>query len=392
MLRAALASLVLTLAVTPGEADAQAETIRIATYNTGLSQSGPGVLLHELGKEKLDPDVVAALAAIRAARPDVILLCDFDHDMRGRALEAFVARLAEGPDGIDYPHSFHAPVNAGAPSGRDLDGDTMVMGRADAFGWGAFAGDGGMAILSKLPIDAEAARTFLTLPWTALPGALLPERPDGAPWPDAETQAAFRLSSRSHWDVPVILPGGGRLHLLASNPTPPLFDGPEKLNERRNHDEIGFWTAYLDGVAFPDDAGAVAAAPDAPLVVLGDLNADPADGAGLRAGIARLLAHPRLVDPRPASAGAARAARAQGGANARHAGPPERDTADWGDDGPGNLRVDYVLPSRELRVEAAGVVWPEPGAALAEIIAAGAPHRLVWVDVTPPQTTAASSE
>ena len=82
-------------------------------------------------------------------------------------------------------------------------------------------------------------------------------------------------------------------------------------------------------------------------MVLGNLNLDPLDGAGERAAMAALLAHPRLQDPRPASAGGAAAAGT--GVNGGHDGDPALDTADWrDDDGPGNLRVDYVLPSAEL--------------------------------------------
>ena len=240
-----------------------------------------------------------------------------------------------------------------------------------------------MALLSRLPIDAGAARSFRLLPWSALPGALLPEHADGSAFPDPAAQATLRLSSRTHWDVPVRLPDGRALHLLASDPTPPLFDGPEGFNRRRNHDEIAFWTAYLDGTGFRDDAGGTGAAPAGPLVVLGDLGIDPLDGAGLHDGIARLLAHPRLHDPRPLSAGGAAAA--ADGVNARQRGPAATDTADWrDDDGPGNLRLDYVLPSADLSVTGSGVFWPAPGAPLAEAAAAASPHRLVWIDIALP--------
>ena len=153
----------------------------------------------------------------------------------------------------------------------------------------------------------------------------------------------------------------------------------------RSRDETRFFTDYLDGVAFADDQGRTAAAPDGPLVVLGDFNLDPADGAGDRDAIAALIGHPRLQDPVPASAGAAAAASRDGGANARHKGPPGADTADWRDDpGPGNLRVDYVLPSADLQVAGAGVFWPAPGEPLADRVAEGPPHRLVWVDIRLP--------
>ena len=65
----------------------------------------------------------------------------------------------------------------------------------------------------------------------------------------------------------------------------------------------------------------------------------------------------RAQDPRPASAGGA--ATARDSAKAGQRGNPALDTADWPEaDGPGNLRVDLVLPSRDLTVRAAGVLWP----------------------------------
>jgi hypothetical protein len=368
--------LLLTLVIALAAAPASAGTLRVATYDVGLTRDGPGLLLAELSRPPEGP-VAAVMDVIRVVRPDVLLLTGFDHDHRGLALAAFRARLAEGSDGVAFPHAFDAAVNAGVPSGHDLDGDGRIAGPADALGWGRFPGHGGMALLSRLPIDAPAARTFRALRWADLPDAELPVRPDGSPFPDAAAQAVLRLSSRSHWDVPVLLPGGGRLHLLASAPTPPLFDGPEGLNRRRNADELRFWSLYLDGIALPADDGEDARLPEEPVVLLGNLNLDPADGAGERTAIAGLLAHPRLRDPRPASAGA-RAAATPG-----HAGDPSLDTADWRDDGPGNLRVDYVLPSADLLVADAGVFWPAAGEPLAT--AAGATsHRLVWVDLALP--------
>lgn len=365
-------------------APAAGDTLRMATYNPEMTRNGAGVLLHEL-EEDASEEIAAAVAVIRAVRPDILLLSRFDHDLHGRALEALRALLRQGPAGLDYPHAFHRPVNAGTPSGLDLDSDGLLMGPDDAYGWGRFPGHGGMALLSRFPIDAEAVRTFRTMLWQDLPGAQLPATPDGQPWPDTARQAAMRLSSRSHWEVPVILPDDTRLHLLAAGPTPPLFDGPEGRNRLRNHDEVAFWVAYLDGADLVDDRGRREGRPEGPVVVLGDLNIDPDDGAGDPAAIRRLLVHPRLQDPRPRSDGAARAGAASG-ANARHVGDPGLDTADWrdGDDGPGNLRVDYVLPDARLDVTGAGVLWPAPGAPLAAEAATASAHRLVWVDVDLP--------
>ena len=86
-------------------------------------------------------------------------------------------------------------------------------------------------------------------------------------------------------------------------------------------------------------------------LIMGDQNSDPVDGGSLNDAIGTLLAHPR-VDARfvPQSTGAAEAGTAQGGANAGQRGDPRTDTADFNDRVAGNLRVDYLLPSKGLRV------------------------------------------
>ncbi|RMF42546.1 MAG: hypothetical protein D6753_07250, partial [Planctomycetota bacterium] len=56
----------------------------------------------------------------------------------------------------------------------------------------------------------------------------------------------------------------------------------------------------------------------------------------------------------------------------------------------GNLRVDYVLPSRDCQVVQSGVVWPDirnlPAAQrdLVRRALAASDHHLVWVDVRLP--------
>jgi hypothetical protein len=208
------------------------------------------------------------------------------------------------------------------------------------------------------------ARDLSGLLWRRLPGARLPTV-DGAPFPSEDAQAAQRLSSTGHWIVPVEAPGGP-LTLLAWAATPPVFDGPEDLNGLRNADELALWARLLDGDLGP--------APEV-FVLLGDANLDPADGEGFSSDMAAFLSDPRLQDPRPASEGG-RAAATPG-----QAGDPALDTADWREDGPGNLRTHYVLPAAALRVLGAGVVWPLPADPLAEAAEATGPHRLVWVDL-----------
>ncbi|MHA3979485.1 endonuclease/exonuclease/phosphatase family protein [Halovulum sp. GXIMD14794] len=373
-----LAAILLLLA-----SSVSAETLRVATYNASLNRAGPGVLLKDL-RAGGDPQIAAVVEVIRTVRPDTLLLNEIDYDGGLMALTALRDLLRDGGAGVDYPHIFAAPSNTGEPSGLDLDGDGKATGPGDAWGYGNFPGQYGMAVLSRYPIDVAATRTFRTFRWADLEGALLPVGADGEPFPSEAAHEAMRLSSKSHWDVAIEAPDGA-LHLLASHPTPPVFDGPEDHNGRRNHDEIRFWIDYLDGWAPTDDQDRAAHIANAPFVLLGDLNADPADGDGLKDVVARLLAHPAVQDPVPESRGAEAAGALQGGDNALHAGRAALDTADWRDEGgPGNLRVDYVLPAASLTVEGAGVHWPEPGAPGHEPAALASDHRLVWVDISLP--------
>ena len=161
-----------------------------------------------------------------------------------------------------------------------------------------------------------------------------------------------------------------------------MFDGPEDRNGRRNHDEIRFWADYVIGADYmADDSGRAGGLDSgAAFVLMGDLNADPVDGDGIRAVINDLLADPLLQDPAPRSDGGAAAAADQGGANAEQAGDPAVDTADFDDGFAGNLRVDYILPSAGLEVVDSGVFWPMQNDPLAYLNEAS-DHRLVWVDL-----------
>ncbi|MEM1265880.1 MAG: endonuclease/exonuclease/phosphatase family protein [Pseudomonadota bacterium] len=366
-----LALLVALLATT----GALADTLRVATFNASLSRSAPGLLVADL-IDGDDPQIGAVVATVAEVAPDILLLNEVDYDAGG--LAAGLLQEALSSAGIDFPHRFLAPVNAGVPSGLDINGDGDPTGPADAFGYGRFPGQYGMLVLSRFPIDADGSATFQTLLWRDLPGASLPEV-EGEPFPSAAAHEAMRLSSKSHWDILVEAPGQP-VRLLASHPTPPVFDGPEDLNGLRNRDEVRLWTLYLDGHTLAADHG-----PHrwdgTPVIVLGDLNADPIDGDGRHEAIEALLTHREVQDPQPESAGALAAAAADGGRNARHLGDPAHDTADWNDDrGPGNLRADYVLPSAAFTVTGAGVFWPAPDQSGAELLDAS-DHRLVWVDL-----------
>ena len=357
--------------------------MRVATFNVSLGRRGPGVLLKGIMSGK-DAQVAAVVAIIQRVRPDIMLLNEFDGDFTNLALDAFRGVLDSDEDAITYPY-FYAPMgNEGMPSGLDLDGDGAPNEWADAFGFGRFPGSEGMALLSRFPIDTQAARQFSLLKWADFPDAVLPVNAEGGAYLPENVVSAFRLSSKSHWDVPVVLPNGQRLNILASHPTPPVFDGTENMNGLRNDAEIGFWVSYLDGSQFADDAGSEAAFSATDFVLLGDLNNDPNDGEGRKGGIHALLTHPLVSDPIQGSEGAEMAARRYGGANDTQTGNPAQDTVEWDAD-IGNMRVDYALPSASLIVTDSGVFWPVSDAPDGYMIAEGrdgaSNHRMVWVDL-----------
>jgi endonuclease/exonuclease/phosphatase family metal-dependent hydrolase len=354
-----------------------AGTVRIATFNTSLNRPAAGRLIADLASRR-DAQARAIAAVIQRVRPDIVLLNEFDYDAAGVAADLFqrdyLGVVQGGERAIEYRWRYLAPVNTGAPSGLDLDHDGRTDGPADALGFGAFPGQYGMLLLSRFPIDASGARTFQHLLWRDMPGARLPPG-----WYSPTALARLPLSSKSHWDVPIRI-GATTLHVLASHPTPPVFDGPEDRNGRRNHDEIRLWADYLTPGRdrwIVDDAGRRGGLDAGTrFVILGDQNADPEDGESVDHAIRQLLSSPRVrVTPAPTSEGGRLAAQRQGGANRVQRGDPATDTADFEDIQTGNLRADYVLPSQDLVVRAAGVDWrPDDAPAPSD-------HHLVWIDV-----------
>ena len=397
--RSVLASLIILAAVgslPTAAADRPPGLIRIATFNSSLNRAGEGALRSDLATPG-NAQARAVAEIIQRVRPDILLLQEFDFDAAGESLrefrENYLGRPQNGLAPLEFAFTFSAESNTGMPSGFDLDRNGRVAGAEDALGFGEFPGQYAMVVLSRFPIDAAHARTFRKFLWRDMPGALLPDdaaTPAPSDWYSTAELAALPLSSKSHWDLPVRI-GGVTLHLLASHPTPPAFDGDEDRNGKRNHDEIRFWDDYLQPAKagyIRDDAGKRGGFRGKAFIIMGDQNSDPVDGASLNDAIAALLANPRVNSQFvPQSAGAIEAGAAQGGVNAAQRGDPRFDTADFNDRVAGNLRVDYLLPSKGMRACAGGVFWPPQADPAAALVWGDRPppssdHRLVWLDIT----------
>lgn len=374
--------------------------IRFASFNASLNRNNAGDLISDLSTPDNDQAKVIA-EIIQRNNPDVLLINEFDYN-EGQPQQAaqlfqqnYLAISQNGAPALNYAHYYVAPSNTGVPSGFDLDNNGATDEANDAYGFGFFPGQYGMVVYSKYPIATEQIRTFQNFLWKDMPNALLPVDPaTGDGWYTDEELAVVRLSSKSHWDIPVNV-NGKMIHVLASHPTPPVFDGDEDRNGRRNHDEIRFWADYVTagrgGDYIYDDAGTMGGlAAGESFVIMGDQNADPSDGDSTNNPIMLLLNHARVnTTMTPSSAGGPEQSQLQGEANDAHQGDPAFDTADFSDGSTGNLRADYVLPSSDLTMNQASVFWPLASDPLFERLVGtfpfpGSDHRLVSVDIADP--------
>ncbi len=371
------------------------DVVRFATYNASLNRNTAGQLVADLST----PDNVQAKAVaevIQRLDPDIVLVNEFDYDDGHVALDLFqtnyLSVAQNGAEPVEYPYAYTAPSNTGVPSGFDLDNNGTVGGGNDALGFGLFPGQFGMAVYSKYPIDQHRIRTFQNFLWRDMPGARLPDDPATpalADWYTSDELAVLPLSSKSHWDIPIEI-DDETVHFLVSHPTPPVFDGPEDRNGTRNADEIRFWADYVSkgrsARYIYDDDGRRGGLRGAKFVIAGDQNSDPLDGDSIPGAIQQLLDH-RRIDATfvPASEGAVEQSALQGGANLTHRSDPRFDTADFADGAPGNLRADYVLPSRQLDVVDGGVFWPLSTDPLFRLIGVfpfpTSDHKPVWLDL-----------
>ncbi|MAQ01111.1 MAG: endonuclease [Alteromonadaceae bacterium] len=367
-----------------------AETVRVATFNVSMEASNyqpqgasehSGEVLLTLLESGEHPQIRNIAEIIQRVAPDIILLNEFDYYPNSIPTAAalfvrnYLNKSQQGQQAIDYPYQFTAPVNTGVASPFDLDNNGEKTGNAgDAYGWGMYPGQYGMALLSRYPIDVAAVRTFQHFLWQDMPGALQITQPNsGEPWFTPQEWAAVRLSSKSHWDIPLTI-NGKKLHILAMHPTPPTFDGPEDRNGKRNHDEIRLMADYLSPERADyiyDDKGNKGGFDGQRFVLAGDFNA--ADiGDKYRPGVIEQLTEHPLVNSSVIP-------QSDGGSESAEQPYSSRFTAYWG------ARADYVLPSRKgLTVQGGGVFWPVKASPLYRLVKdrqSSSDHRLVWMDI-----------
>jgi len=360
-------------------------TLRVGLFNIKELSAAKIARVDEDGVGT-DEQLRAAATIIQRVRPDILVLDEVDHDLApGASLDHWArqfttAYLETGQSPIEYPYSYAAPNNTGRLSGIDLNGDGHVATEQDlgervhgddSFGYGVYPGQYSIAVLSRFPLLADQARTFQRFLWVDLPGNHIPEG-----YYSREALSIFRLSSKSHQDLPVQI-GAVRLHLFLSHPTPPVFDGPEDHNGRRNFDEIKLWVDYIDGSeALVDDAGRRGGyESEEPFVIVGDLNARPGGTESSydhQTAISQLLQHPRIQDT--------------GDLAVSTGAPGDNSQATTAFRGVG-ARIDYVLPSRGIQVLGGGVFWPaeQEDAAGRALAAKASDHHMVWMDLRLPR-------
>jgi hypothetical protein len=378
--------------------------ISFATFNASLNREEEGQLITDLSTQNNEQARTVA-EIIQRVNPDVLLVNEFDYDADGEAAELFQENYLgisqNGVPSVEYPFVYLAPSNTGIASGFDLDNNGEIVTNPgadgygnDALGFGNFPGQFGMVVYSKFPMVEEEVRTFQNFLWKDMPDALLPDNldtPEEADWYSEEELEVFPLSSKSHWDIPIEI-DGEIVHVLVSHPTPPVFDGEEDRNGRRNHDEIRLWADYItpgEGDYIYDDAGNFGGLEAGiNFVIMGDQNADPFDGDSFNNAINQLLNNSQVnTSVTPSSEGAVDASDRQGGENENHDGNPAFDTADFNDaEGTsGNLRADYVLPSATLEIIDAEVFWPPAGNPLFDLVGdfpfPSSDHRLVSLEI-----------
>ena len=366
--------------------------------------------IERMNTEQIQPgndDQLAAAAEViqRQPEPDVLLICELDNNFQeGAQTEthngiAFLDNYLTVPQaddlsGVDFEYFYAPESNTGVPSGIDQFKDGYRLEQSDEFpeaddyandchGYGEYPGHFAMGIYSKHPIDFDAIRTFRRLRWADMPQSRIPRAEDRVTEAEAEEsdeawtgwftpaeRERFRLSSKTHADIPIEI-GGETIHAFITHPTPPGFDGPENMNGRRCYAENRLVADVVrDADYLYDDDGESGGIPaDEPFVIMGDLNTEPGEEVTYNVIEEHVFNERVNTESIPTSAGG------------REAGPDGSEfwTADF------EKQADYVLPSTDFDVTDSTVFWPSPDddPELNELALNASDHFMIWTEVEP---------
>ena len=301
---------------------------------------------------------------IRQVDPDVLLILELDKTANLDVLTLFHDLYIKEHDSTGYPYRYHFESNTGEDTGLDLDRNGRLGDPGDAQGFGRHPGQYAFALLARVPFQRAGIHQFRSLLWGDFEDSrILQVRRNGQPWYTDAARRLQRLSSKNHVAVPLMV-REQIVWLFAAHPTPPVFDGDEDRNGHRNYDEIRLLKRLIGGSkSVSSDANtAFKLSPNTPFVVMGDLNADPVKGDAVPGAISQLLAHPS-IHPDAATGSLVPAL----------AGADDRDRHNTSTFG---LRVDYILPSRGIKVWQSGLCESRKVGGKA-----ASDHHLVWMDL-----------
>ena len=297
----------LVLALTPFAAVATAgpqrdADVRFSTFNASLNRNAAGQLVADLSTpDNAQAETVAEI--IQRVRPDVLLINEFDFDPGGRLRRCSRTTTCRcpttAPTPINYPYRYVAPSNTGIPSGFDLNNNGVVGGPDDAFGFGLFPGQFGMAVYSMYPIDLERGPHVPDVPLEGHAGRAAARRPGTA------GAGGLVLAGRAR-RLPALLeePLGpadpDRREDRALPRQPPDAAGlrrprgPQRHPQPRRDPVLGrlHHARPTARYIYDDEGDGGGLEPGARFVIAGDQNSDPLDGDSIPGSIQQLLDHP----------------------------------------------------------------------------------------------------
>ena len=338
----------------------------------------------------VNPQIQNVLDIIRSDDPDVLLINEFDTGTDGDpATVRLFARLA------GYPLLVHGAVEHRRPVGLRPRQQRHGRRRQRRVRLRCLPGPvrAGRASRGTRSTPRRCARSRRSAGPTCPARCCRSTRRPASRGTRPRSSPCCGCRRRATGTCPIDVGRGRDVHFLVSHPTPPVFDGPEDRNGRRNFDEIRFWADYITpgrDVALHLRRRRPARRARRRRVVRHRRRPElrPARrrlGAGRHPAAPRPPARQHDASTPPATA-PSRPRPLQGGANLTHRSDPQFDTADFADTAPGQparrLRPAVEGPAHRRRRACSGRRRAQPASELTGVFPfPSSDHRLVWVDV-----------